>query len=109
MGGFETGEMKDLDDDKDDNASFGDVVDGENNIGGDGCEHGELEEMVVREHAECIDKTEDDAANADDCKGKAFWGSKAKDDVGKQNPEPDGWPRIGAEATPVEGFKFSSH
>ena len=54
MGGFEAREMDYLCDNEDDDASFGDVVDGENDVGGDGGEHGELQEMVAWKNEESV-------------------------------------------------------
>lgn len=59
---LEAESMDDLGDEKDQDAGFSGIIDGEDDVGGKSDEAGELEEMVAWIRPEGVDKTEENAA-----------------------------------------------
>lgn len=58
--------MNDLRDEKDDNAGFGSIASGENEIGEASDEKRNVEEMILRIDPQGVDKTQNDTAEFDD-------------------------------------------
>ncbi len=87
----EAEEVDDLGGEEGDEAEFGGVVEGEDNVGDTGREHGGEEEVVFREGFGDVEKAEGDAADAEESEEVVVWREKAEDDVdeGKRDPEDD--------------------
>lgn len=91
-------EVDDLGGEKEDEADFGSVVEGENNVGDTGGEHGGEKEIIFRESFSDVEKTEGDAADTKKRKKVVTGGGEAEDSVDEEerNPEskPEGWDMI---------------
>lgn len=92
FGAFEAEEVDDLGGEEDDEAEFGDVVEGKDDVGDAGREHGEDEEEVFREGTGGIDEAEDDAADTEKDEEVVFRGEEAEDDVDKHEDAPEDGP-----------------
>lgn len=88
----EADEVDNLGDEEDDNAGFGGVAAGENEVGNTGSEHGSLEEVIFRKFNNGVGEAEEDAAELDDGEEVTF----DVDDTEKDNKgvdcDPNGQP-----------------
>ena len=95
----ETKKVENLGGEEKDEADFGGVVEGEDEVGDAGREHGSEEEIIFWEGSGGVDEAEDDAADAKEGEKVAVRGEKTEDDVDEEESDPDDkpedfWPRM---------------
>lgn len=76
-------------------ASDGDIIESENDVGNESERHSELERVVMRESLECIEQTKKDATNLDKSQKVVARSGEAKDKNGTINPKPNCRPGAG--------------
>lgn len=89
MGRSETKKVDDLGGEEDDEAGFGGVVEGEDDVGDAGREHCGEEEVIFREGFCNVKEAEGDAADAEEGEEVAIRGEKAEGDVDEEKGAPD--------------------
>lgn len=91
----EAEKMDELGDEEGDEAEFGGVVEGEDNIGDTSCEHGGEKEIIFREDFGDIKEAEGDTSDAEEGEEIMLGSENAEDDVDEKERKPEGEPDCG--------------
>lgn len=88
----EAEEMDDLGGEESDETELRGVIEGENDVGDAGREHGGEEEVVLREGFGDVEETEGDAADAKESEEVIVRREETEDDIDEKKRDPDGGP-----------------
>lgn len=88
----EAEKVDDLGGEKGNEADFGGIIEGEDDIGDAGCKHGGEEEVIFREGFGDVEEAEGDAANAEESEKVVVGRDETKNDVDEEKRDPDGGP-----------------
>lgn len=93
----EAEEVDNLGGEEGDEAEFGSVIEGEDDVGDAGGEHGSEQEVVFWEDFGDVEEAEGDAADTEEGEKVAVRGEKAEGDIDEEEGAPDDGPEEAAE------------